>query len=44
MLKFLNALAALATVNPKLAAEWHPTKNGDLSPDQVTAGSGKKVW
>ena len=34
----------LATVNPELAAEWHPTKNGELTPDMVTAGNGKKVW
>lgn len=42
--KILKGFNDLATVNSKLAAEWHPTKNGDLSPDQVTAGSGKKVW
>ena len=34
----------LATVNPRLAAEWHPTKNGTLLPTQVTANSNKKVW
>ena len=34
----------LATINPKLAKEWHPTKNGDLTPQMVTANSGKKVW
>lgn len=34
----------LATKNPSLAAEWHPTKNGGLMPDMVTAGNGKKVW
>ena len=34
----------LATINPKLAAQWHPTKNGDLKPTQVTANSGYKVW
>ena len=34
----------LATVNSDLAAEWHPTRNGDLLPSQVTAGSSKKVW
>lgn len=42
--KILKGFNDFATVNSKLAAEWHPTKNGDLSPDQVTAGSGKKVW
>ena len=34
----------LATLNPELAKEWHPTKNGDLTPYGVTAGSNKKVW
>ena len=34
----------LATINPELAAQWHPTKNGDLKPTQITAGSRKKVW
>jgi hypothetical protein len=34
----------LATVNSTLAKEWHPAKNGDLTPFDVTSGSGKKVW
>ncbi|SCY24250.1 Probable Zinc-ribbon domain-containing protein [Lachnospiraceae bacterium XPB1003] len=34
----------LATTNPKLAKEWHPTKNGSLRPQDVSAGSNKKVW
>ena len=34
----------LATVNPKLASEWHPTKNGELTPYDVTHTSNKKVW
>ena len=34
----------LATLNPKLADEWHPTLNGDLTPSDVTPGSRKKVW
>lgn len=34
----------LKTKNPTLAAEWHPTKNGSLTPDMVTGGSHKKVW
>lgn len=29
---------------PNLAKEWHPTKNGDLSPSQIAYASGKKVW
>ncbi len=34
----------LAKVNPKLAEEWHPTKNKGLMPTDVTANSGKLVW
>jgi hypothetical protein len=34
----------LQTVNPELAKEWHPVKNGDLNPKNVTSSSGKKVW
>lgn len=34
----------LTTRFPKIAEEWHPTKNGDLTPDQVTFGSGQRVW
>mgnify|MGYP000568021716 FL=1 len=32
----------LRTINPEVAAQWHPTKNGDLKPTQVTANSAKK--
>jgi superfamily II DNA or RNA helicase len=35
---------ALSTTHPELALEWHPTMNGDLTPDQVTAHSTRKVW
>ena len=34
----------LATINSELAVQWHPTKNGNLKPTQVTANSNKKVW
>ncbi len=34
----------LKTINPKLAKEWHPTKNGSLTPKDVTPNSQKKVW
>ena len=34
----------LATLNPELAKEWHPTKNGDLKPTMVSIASQKKVW
>lgn len=34
---------SLATMNPTLASEWHPTKN-DLTPRDVVSNSHKKVW
>lgn len=34
----------LASKRPDLAAEWHPTKNGDLKPADVAAGAHRKVW
>ena len=29
---------------PDLAAEWHPTKNGEKLPEDFLHGSNKKVW
>ena len=29
---------------PSVAKEWHPTKNGDLKPENFTYGSEKRVW
>lgn len=34
----------LATVNPLLAAEWHPERNGNLTTRDVTRSSGRRVW
>ena len=34
----------LKTVNPRLAKEWHPTKNGNLKPTDVYANSRTRVW
>ncbi|MCM3252447.1 zinc-ribbon domain-containing protein [Priestia aryabhattai] len=34
----------LAIINPLLAKEWHPKKNGRLIPHDITAGSNKRVW
>jgi len=42
--KVLAGYNDLATVNPVLAAQWHPTKNTDIKPTDVTFGSDKKVW
>ena len=40
----VNHTNSLATKNSQLASEWHPTKNGNLTPDDVTCGKNKKVW
>lgn len=34
----------LLKVFPLAAKEWHPSKNGELTPEKVTSKSGKKVW
>lgn len=34
----------LATTHPELAQEWHPAKNLPLTPQEVRAGSHRKVW
>ena len=35
----------LATLRPDVAAQWHSTLNGDLTPNDFTCGSGKKkIW
>ena len=40
----LKRSGSLVDRNPEFAKEWHPTKNGELMPYQVTPKSGKKVW
>lgn len=42
--KVLEGYNDLATTNPILAMQWHPVKNGELSPKNVTAGSSRKIW
>lgn len=34
----------LRTLFPALAQQWHPTRNGALRPDDVPAGSHRRVW
>jgi hypothetical protein len=34
----------LQVLNPILAKEWHPIKNGKLTPGDVTPHSNKKAW
>ena len=42
--KVLAGFNDLATLDPALAKQWHPTLNGSLTPEMVTCGSQRKVW
>lgn len=42
--KVLQGFNDLKTLQPLVAAEWHPEKNGILQPTMVTVGSNKRVW
>lgn len=41
--KLLTGFNDLMTLNPKLAQEWHPTKN-DIQPTEVFPNCNEKVW
>ena len=40
----ISVTNSLAATRPKIALEWHPEKNGNLTPHDVMRGSDKKVW
>mgnify|MGYP000925118719 CR=1 FL=1 len=40
----VNHTNSLQSLNPELAKEWHPTKNEELTPDEITLNSHNKVW
>ena len=42
--KILPGFNDLATKFPKIAAQWHPTLNGGLTPAQVGIGCNRKIW
>ena len=42
--KVLPGFNDLASLEPQVAAQWDTERNGSLRPDQVTVGSGKRVW
>ena len=42
--KVLVGFNDLNSQKPELASEWHPTKNGNLRPEDVFVNSRKKVW
>ena len=42
--RILRGYNDLAATHPELVQQWDEKKNGDLTPDQVSFGMGKKVW
>jgi len=42
--KLLAGFNDLKTVEPLVAAQWHPTKNAPLEPTMVMPGSTRRVW
>ena len=42
--KVLPGFNDLATAEPKVAAQWHPTLNGAMTPQMITFGSHYKAW
>lgn len=42
--KILVGFNDFATTHPELAKQWHPTKNGSLTPQQVVFGTNRKIW
>lgn len=42
--KTVAGINDFATYYPDLAKEWHPTKNGDLKPSDLSRKNGRKVW
>lgn len=42
--KIIKGINDLATTHPQIAKEWHPTRNGKLTPYDVSYGNGKRVY
>jgi len=42
--KIVVPSTSLARNHPEISREWHPTKNGNLTPNDFTWGSSKTVW
>lgn len=42
--RMLSSSTSLAAKRPSVAAEWHPTLNGKLTPRQVTVATHRLVW
>jgi hypothetical protein len=35
---------SLAELRPDIAAQWHPTKNGELTPADISVSASLKFW
>jgi very-short-patch-repair endonuclease len=42
--KKVNISNSFSALKPLLLKEWHSTKNGEINPENLTIGSGKKIW
>lgn len=42
--RVLEGFNDLGTRDPKLAAEWHPDRNGELKPSLVPVSTARRVW
>lgn len=42
--RVLKGFNDLATIHPHIAAQWHPTRNGDAAPSEFTSGTSKYAW
>lgn len=42
--QLVNESNSLASLFPEIAAQWHKTKNGRMTPDKVTCGSPTNFW
>jgi hypothetical protein len=42
--KRVSSTNSLSATDPQVASEWHPTRNGALTPDDVLGGSARKAW
>lgn len=42
--KLVTVADSLASTQPTMAKEWHPSLNGKLTPRDVYQGSGRRIW
>jgi hypothetical protein len=40
----LTGFNDLSSVRPEIAAEWHPTLNGEMNPQTIVFGSHTRIW